>query len=120
MIQLPEFIRFAVVGVMATGVHYGAYWGLQFFLPVNVAYTIGYIVSFILNFYLTAFFTFRRSPSWRKGVGFGGAHLVNYLLHIALLNLFLGLGVGRQLAPLPVYAIAIPVNYLLVRFVFKR
>ncbi|MDR1004575.1 MAG: GtrA family protein [Prevotellaceae bacterium] len=120
MKQLPEFIRFVLVGVTATAVHYGIYLGIQSFLPVNVAYTIGYAVSFVLNFYLTAFFTFRRAPSWRRGMGFGGAHLVNYLLHLVLLNLFLWLGINRQLAPLPVYAIAIPVNFLLVRFVFKR
>jgi putative flippase GtrA len=49
-----------------------------------------------------------------------GAHAVNYLLHMVLLNLFLWLGMSNELAPLPVFAIAIPVNFLLVRFVFKH
>ncbi|WP_418696351.1 GtrA family protein [Bacteroides sp.] len=117
--QLPEFIRFAIVGVAATALHYGLYFMLQQAVNVNVAYSIGYIVSFIANFYLTAFFTFRKKPSWKKAIGFGGAHLVNYLLHMGLLNLFLWLGLSKPLAPVPVFAIAIPVNFLLVRFVFK-
>lgn len=117
--QLPEFIRFAIVGVVATALHYGLYFMLQQVINVNAAYSIGYIVSFIANFYLTAFFTFRKKPSWKKAIGFGGAHLVNYLLHMGLLNLFLGLGLSKPLAPIPVFAIAIPVNFLLVRFVFK-
>jgi len=49
-----------------------------------------------------------------------GAHGVNYLLHMVLLNLFIWIGVRQEFAPLPVFAIAIPVNFILVRFVFKH
>lgn len=118
--QLPEFIRFVMVGILATALHYGLYFILQGFINVNVAYTLGYAISFIANFYLTTYFTFGRKPSWRKAFGFGGAHLANYLLHMGLLNLFLWLGVSKPYAPIPVFAIAIPINFLLVRFVFKR
>lgn len=113
-------MRFVVVGVIATAMHYGLYAILRWFMYVNVAYTIGYLVSFVANFYLSAYFTFRRKPSWRKAMGFGGAHLCNYLLHILLLNLFLYIGVPEAWAPIPVFGIAIPVNFLLVRFVFKK
>lgn len=118
--QLPEFVRFVMVGVLATALHYGLYLVFQLLVNVNVAYTIGYVLSFIANFYLTAYFTFGKQPSWKKAVGFGGAHLVNYLLHIGLLNFFLWLGISKPLAPFPVFAIAIPVNFLLVRFVFSK
>lgn len=118
--QLPEFFRFVMVGVFATALHYGVYFVLQWVINVNVAYTLGYAISFVANFYLTAYFTFGQKPSWGKVFGFGGAHLVNYLLHMGLLNLFLWLGISKTLAPVPVFAIAIPVNFLLVRFVFKN
>ena len=117
--RFPEFIRFVMVGILATALHYGIYFLLQRFINVNIAYTLGYALSFIANFYLTAYFTFGKKPSWSKAFGFGGAHLFNYLLHIGLLNTFLWLGL-KTLAPIPVFAIAIPVNFLLVRFVFKR
>ena len=116
---VKEFIRFGVVGVLATALHYGIYYFLQSFINVNVAYTTGYVISFIVNFYLTSYFTFGTTPSWKKLVGMG-AHLVNYLLHIILLNVFLYLGVSKAWAPVPVFAIAIPVNFLFVRFVFKH
>ena len=109
-----------MVGILATALHYGIYFLLQRFINVNIAYTLGYALSFIANFYLTAYFTFGKKPSWSKAFGFGGAHLLNYLLHIGLLNTFLWLGLSKTLAPIPVFAIAIPVNFLLVRFVFKR
>lgn len=117
--QLPAFVRFILVGVFATALHYGIYYLMQQAVNVNLAYSTGYVLSFIANFYLTAFFTFREKPSWKKAFGFGGAHLVNYLLHIILLNLFLWAGLSKPFAPIPVFAIAIPVNFLLVRFVFK-
>lgn len=117
--QLPAFVRFIMVGIFATALHYGLYFLLQQVINVNIAYSLGYVLCFIANFYLTAFFTFREKPSWKKAFGFGGAHLINYLLHISLLNLFLWLGFSKPLAPIPVFAIAIPVNFLLVRFVFK-
>ena len=118
--QLPEFVRFVMVGIFATALHYGLYFVLQRIINVNITYTLGYALSFIANFYLTAYFTFGRKPSWRKAFAFGGAHLFNYLLHLGLLNLFLWAGLPKPLAPIPVFAIAIPVNFLLVRFVFKR
>lgn len=118
--QLPEFIRFALVGILATALHYGFYYLLQTVINVNIAYTAGYLLSFLANFYLTAYFTFGTRPSWKKAAGFGGAHLVNYLLHMLLLNLFLWAGVPKPWAPLPVFAIAIPVNFILIRFVFKH
>ena len=39
---------------------------------------------------------------------------------MGLLNLALALGINSTLAPIPVYGIAIPVNFLMVRFVFKH
>lgn len=117
---IKEFVRFGLVGVTVTALHYGIYYLLQSFINVNIAYTIGYIISFAVNFYLTSYFTFGTVPSWKKLAGMGGAHLVNYLLHIILLNVFLYLGISKTWAPVPVFAIAIPVNFLLVRFVFKH
>ena len=118
--QIPTFVRFVLVGGLATALHYGLYLLLRLAIDVNVAYTLGYAVSFVANFYLTAWFTFRQSPSWRRAVGFSGAHLTNYLPHMGCFNLFLWLGVPPPWAPLPVFAVVVPINYLLVRTVFKK
>lgn len=117
---VKEAIRFCLVGGFATALHYGIYWILMNYINVNVAYSIGYILSFIANFFLTAYFTFKVVPSLKKALGMGGAHVVNFLLHLGLLNLFLFIGIPEKWAPIPVFAIAIPVNFLLVRFVFKK
>ena len=103
-----EFFRFILVGVLATATHYGIYFFLCVLMLPAIAYTIGYAISFILNFYLS-----------RKGIGFGISHFINYLLHIGLLSLFIWIGVPERWAPLPVFALVVPVNFLLVRFVLK-
>ena len=115
-----EAVRFGIVGVVATAVHYGIYLLLLPAMNESVAYTIGYVLSFVLNYYLTSHFTFRKKSSVRNGIGFVGSHAVNYLLHIVLLNVFIGIGVSERLAPVPVYCIAVPVNFLLVRIVFRK
>lgn len=115
-----ELVRFAIVGTTAAALHYGIYWVLQHWINVNVAYTIGYLLSFLVNYYLSAHFTFKAKTSAKNGIGFSGAHLVNYLLHIVLFNFFLWIGLSRELAPIAVLAIAVPANFVMVRFVFKH
>ncbi len=113
-------MRFCVVGVAATAIHYGAYFVLHGAIGVGAAYTAGYLVSFAFNYAMSARFTFRKGASVASGVGFIAAHAVNYLLQMGLLHAFLWLGVGRALAPLPVYCVAVPTNFVLVRLVFRR
>ena len=115
-----EFIRFAIVGVIATGIHYGLYLALKQFINLNVSYTAGYLISLACNFFLTAKFTFKAEASVKRGAGFIISHIVNYLLHMVLLNLFIKIGIPSSYAPIPVYCIAIPVNFLLVRTVFRK
>ena len=115
-----EFLRFGLVGIVATAIHYACYCLLQQTIGVGLAYTLGYAVSLGVNFVLTAIFTFRTNATLGRGAGFVLAHLFNYLLQMALLYIVLRLGIRRTWAPVPVYCIAVPVNFLMVRFVFKR
>ena len=113
-----ELIRFGIVGTTSAAIHYGIYWVLMHWMNVNVAYTIGYILSFLVNYYLSAHFTFKEKTSAKNGLGFGGAHLTNYLLHIVLLNLFLWLGIHRLIAPILVMAVAMMVQYAVLYLVY--
>ncbi len=124
--KIVEFIRWGCVGVVATAIHYGIYYLLKEFVTpqtefwLNVDYTFGYIISFFGNFFLSAYFTFREKPSLKKGFGFGVAHAINYGLHILFLNVFLWLGLSSTIAPIFVFIVVTPINFLMVRFVFKN
>lgn len=118
-IELKELIRFGIVGIIATIIHYGIYLGLNFIIPSWIAYSIGYGISFLCNFYLSNKFTFKTKPTIKKGIGFGLSHFINYLLQIILLSIFIKLGISDKYAPIPVFCIAVPINFLMVRFILK-
>ena len=114
-----EFARFAIVGVTAAIIHYVIYFVLYHWINTGVAYTIGYVLSWFCNLYLTSMFTFHRKATLKKSAGFAGAHVINYCMHIFLLQFFLWLGMHKAIAPFFVMSIATLVNFFLVRFVFK-
>lgn len=119
-LQLSELIRFCIVGCIATILHYVIYYVLKNWINLNIAYIIGYGLSFICNYFLSSYFTFKKKANLKSGIGFSGAHLFNLAFQVVLLNVFTYIGISENIAPIPVYAIAIPVNFLMVRFVFKR
>lgn len=118
--HIKEFIRFCIVGVVATGVHYGVYWLFNLWMNYNFAYTIGFVISLAVNFILSSRFTFKEQMSVKKGGGFLLAHFINWLMHLSFLNLFVLLGVSEKWAPIPVFVVVIPINFVLVRTVFKK
>ena len=129
--QLGEVVRFGIVGVTSTLLQYFIYW-LLLRLAIHwdveagthtlstVAMTIGYVVSFIYNFIASTRFTFRVKANARRGAGFLFSHVVNYSLQMLTLNLFLLLGISKQWAPIPMFCVCVPINFLLVRFFLKR
>lgn len=118
--QLGEVVRFGVVGVTATALQYAIYWLLIRWAAPTLSMTVGYAVSFVFNFIATTRYTFRVKANARRGAGFALSHAVNYLLQMATLNIFLWLGVSKQFAPIPMFCVCVPVNFLLVRFFLKR
>lgn len=115
-----EFLKFGLVGVVSTITHYAIYYVMLRSVNTSIAFSIGYGLSLILNFILTTYFTFGVKPTALKGMGFTISHLINYLLQLSFLNLFLIWGMTKQLAPIPVFTVCIPINFLLVRFFVKK
>lgn len=119
--RISEIIRFGMVGLFATALQYGIY--VVFVEAVKVkavpSTLISYSISFIANFFLSSYFTFHTRPDAKKGVGFTLSHLVNMGLQTGMVAVFQQI-VGKTLALLPALGICIPVNYLLVRFVFTH
>ncbi len=53
------FVRFGMVGVLATALHYGLYYLLHFIMGANAAFTVGYLLGFVANFYPDVLFYLR-------------------------------------------------------------
>lgn len=119
--KLFEFIKFAIVGGLSTVIHYLIYFSLQFIkIQYNLAYTIGYFLSFIFNFFASNYFTFNTKPNVNKGFRFLVAHAFNYTLQIILLNIYIKLGISHNIAPLFVFIVSVPVNFIFIKFAIKK
>lgn len=118
--QLGEVIRFGIVGVLATLLQYAIYWVLIHWLAPTISMTIGYAISFAFNFVASTRYTFRVEASAKRGAGFALSHAVNYVLQMLMLNLAIWLGVSKQWAPIPMFCVCVPVNFMLVRFFLKK
>lgn len=118
--KLGEVVRFGIVGVLATLLQYAIYTVLLLWCSPSLSMTVGYILSFIFNFIASTRFTFKVETNARHGAGFALSHMVNYLLQMATLNFFLWIGVSKTLAPIPMFCICVPVNFVLVRFFLKK
>jgi len=113
-------MRFGMVGVAATAIHYGIYYVLLGYFNPSVSYTVGYCVSFLCNYVLSSLFTFRVSLCVGGLFRFAISHVINYLVGVLLLNVFIWLGMPAEWAPLPVFMLVVPINFLLVRFALKK
>ena len=118
--RIGEVLRFGVVGVLATVLQYAIYWVLLRWAGASLSLAVGYAVSFVFNFVASTRYTFRVKANASRGAGFALSHVVNFLLQMATLNLFIWLGVSRELAPVPMFCVCVRVNFILVRFFLKK
>ncbi|EHO69671.1 GtrA family protein [Segatella maculosa] len=118
--QIGEIVRFGIVGGVATLIQYGVYLLMLYAVSPTLSNTIGYAVSFLFNFVASTRYTFKVKTNARHGAGFALSHLINYGLQIVMLHLFMALGVSEKLAPVPMFCVCVPINFLLVRFFLKR
>lgn len=124
--KYAQFIRFCINGCLAVAIQYVVYRVLLYVWPAdnglwtNIAYTLSYIVSFCCNFIITSYWTFHSRPSWKRLTGFGGSHIINFFLQIAFLNMYMWIGIPRQFAALLAMGSAVPVNFMILRFVYKK
>lgn len=119
-IEKGEPLRFIVTGFLATVVQYAVYWLLMDLMVVALAWTLAYIVSFCCNYVLTTYYTFRVWPTRKRAISFACGHVVNWSLQMLLLHLFIWLGCHKSWAPLPMYLVVMPINFLVIRFFVKR
>ncbi len=99
----PQFVRFFIVGVGATLLHWGVYICLNILFGLSDEQKIallctsatGYIISFIANYFVSLKWTFKTEGNLKKGLGFGFSHGVNFGMQAILQYFFLWLGTGE-------------------------
>jgi putative flippase GtrA len=86
---LPEFLKFAVVGVLGTIVDFGIYSFLTRILGFYflLATSISVLAAIINNFYLNKYWTFKKGQSGRtrqEYIKFFIVSIINYFLNLAI------------------------------------
>ena len=118
--KFGEILRFGIVGAIAALLQYGVYLAMLIITSPGVANTIGYIISFIFNFIASTHYTFKVKANAKRGLGFALSHVVNYLLQTLTLLLFIYIGVPKAYAPIPMFCVCVPVNFILVRYFLTK
>jgi putative flippase GtrA len=114
--RLRPVARFAVVGVVNTGVYYGTYLLLRTVVHYLAAHLGAIAVAMVVSFFLNCLWTFRTRPTWRKFALFPLTNATNYVMTtVGVVVLVEWFGMDERLAPLVAAAAAIPVTYLLSR-----
>ncbi|MGY1804745.1 GtrA family protein [Blastococcus sp. SYSU D00922] len=114
--MLRSAARFAIVGLVNTGVYYGSYLVLRAWMHYVAAHLVATVIAMVVSFFLNCLWTFRVRPTWRRFALWPLTNMVNYLLTtVGVVVLVEGLRVDQRLAPLLAAAAAIPVTFLLSR-----
>lgn len=108
--------RFAVVGVINTGVYYGLYLLLRMAVPYLAAHLIATGIAMVGSFLMNTYWTFETKPTWRKFAIFPLTNLTNYVVSTLGVILLVELvRMDERIAPLAAAVVAIPVTFFLSR-----
>ena len=111
-----QALRFALVGVVNTAVYYALYLVVRVPLGYLAAHFVALVVAMVVSFLLNARFTYHVRPTWRRFLLFPLGNLASYGTLTAGVVLLVALGVSETTAPLLAAAGAIPVTFLLTRW----
>ncbi|WP_234531553.1 GtrA family protein [Streptomyces sp. R39] len=113
-----QIITFALVGVVNTATYYGLYLLFLRYLPYLAAHVFAFLLSMIGSFFLNARFTYRTRPTWRKFLLFPLTNATNFVITTVGVYVIVDvLHVGSHFAPLLASATAIPVTFVVSRWV---
>lgn len=117
-INYLQAFRFCVVGGVSTLIHYLVYLVALLWCGATLSYTIGYGGGFCVNYVLTTYFTFMSKATKKNFAGFMFSHVVNYSLELLVLNVIV-LFINKQLAGLLTLVVVVPINYIILKFIYK-
>jgi putative flippase GtrA len=113
-----QILTFAAVGVVNTATYYVLYLLFLTRLPYLAAHVLAFALSMVGSFFLNARFTYRIRPTWRKFLLFPLTNATNFVLTTAGVYVIVDvLHVGSRLAPLLASAAAIPVTFVVSRWI---
>lgn len=120
--RMQEFIRFCIVGIIATGTDAVLFYLVRLFAVYQIALICGYIISLVINYFLTVTWTFNQKPSAKNALGVFAAHMLNlFVVRMGLMWFFVTyLGMTDKWSYLPTLAVSVFTNFFVVRYAIKK
>jgi putative flippase GtrA len=117
-----EFIRFCIVGVIATALDAVIFYLVRLFASYQIALVSGYCLSLIVNYLLTIYWTFKKKPSTGNLFGVIAAHMFNlFVVRMSLMWIFVNIAeIPDRIAYIPTLLISMVTNFLVVRFAVNK
>ncbi|MGZ3814280.1 MAG: GtrA family protein [Mucilaginibacter sp.] len=118
--SVREFFRFLITGGLNTLISYVVYLGLLQVYPYIISYTISYVASIFSSYILHSKLVYKENLKLSKAATYPVMYLGLYFLNTGVLYLLVEkLLISKELAPILVVFIIIPITYILGRFVIK-
>lgn len=111
---------FVVVGSVNTAIYYAGYLSLHHlgtgYMAAHVSATL---FAMLCSYFLNCAVTFRIRPSWKTFLLFPLSNLANFVITTVGMRLTVEhLGFPERVAPVTVALVAIPITYVVTRFLF--
>ena len=120
--NLKEFIRFCIVGVLATILDAAIFYTVRTFAPYQIALISGYLLSLIFNYFLTVRWTFKKETTIKNAIGLVSAHLFNlFVVRMGLMYIFVDLcTINDRVAYLPTLCISMFTNFYIIKIIVQK
>jgi putative flippase GtrA len=115
-----RLLSFGLIGVVNTADYYVCYLFFSGFMPYMGAHVCATAVAMVVSYFLNCYITFRTSPSWRSFVLFPLTNAASIAITSAGLPIAVQwVGLPVKVAPLVVSLAAVPITYLVARYVMN-
>jgi len=115
-----EFIRFLVVGLINTISTYLIYLLLLFALSYDISYTLSYLAGIVISYYLNSYYVFKEKISIKKFLKYPIVYVVQYVINLLGLYILVEyLNIPKEVVPLIVIILSIPITYLLSKLIIR-
>jgi putative flippase GtrA len=111
---------FLAGGFFNTLLTYAIYLLLNMYVSYQKSYVIAYITGIIFSYLFNAQVVFNVKKSWKGLMAYPLVYVFQYILAALMLSIMVEkLGIPKEIAPLLIVALLLPVTYLLSKTILK-
>lgn len=113
--------KFVISGAVNTIFTYAIYLFTLLFFPYELAFTLAYSIGIVSSYTINTIYVFHESWVFRKLLHYPLVYIIQYSLSLLLLIAFVDYAsLPKELGPILITILLLPVSYLTSKFIIKR